>query len=132
MHTSIIDFNLEGISEEAYRGQAEARSPRFREPAWPRLEDLAGKQADEHLRRCLRLARPRGDGGLQGKRHLQGTGGQSPYFGGVSIRNVAVLEGPTRVTRGLEEAVVWGAASYRSRTGPGLGSPPPAKKGSRR
>ena len=29
MHTSILNFNLEGISEEDYRGQAETVAPAF-------------------------------------------------------------------------------------------------------
>jgi hypothetical protein len=131
MHTSIIDFNLEGISEEDYRGQAETVAPAFASlPGLVSKTWLANRQTNTYggvyVRRDREAMEDYKESGI-----YKGPVA-NPYFGGVSIRNVAVLEGPTCVTRGLEEAAVQGAAPYRSRTGPGLGSPPPAKKGSRR
>ena len=85
MHTSILNFNLEGISEEDCRGQAEPIAPAF-------------------------ASLP----GLVSKTWLANR--QTNTYGGVYV---------WRDREAMED--------YKeSGMGPGLGSPPPAKKGSRR
>ncbi len=103
MRTSIVNFNLEGISEEDYRGQVGTLAPAFASlPGLVSKTWLANRQTNTYggayVRRDREAMEDYKESGI-----YKGPVA-NPYFGGVSIRNVAVLECPTRVTRGLEEA----------------------------
>lgn len=110
MHVLIITFSLEGISEEDYRGQVEPMAPAF-----ANLPGLVSKTwlANEETNTYGGFYVWRDREAMEDYKETDLYEGllANPHFGGVRVRDFAVLEGPTRVTRGLEEAAVQGAAS---------------------
>ena len=100
MYIQIVNFRLEDISEEEYCNQCEAIAPAF--AALPGLVSktwLADPQTNTY-------------GGVYVWRDRQGMEDYketdiyrgmlaNPHFGGFTVRDFAVLEGPTRITRGL-------------------------------
>ncbi len=102
MHIQIINFRLEGMSEEDYRKLTETIAPAF-----ANLPGLVSKTW---------LANPETNtyGGVYVWRDLQAMEDYAktdlykgmlanPHFDDVAVRAFAVLENPTRVTRGLAE-----------------------------
>ncbi len=105
MHIKIITFSLEGISEEAYRQQVEAVAPAFAGlPGLVSKSWLANEETNTY-------------GGVyvwQDREAMEGYAetdlfkgmAANPYLEGLTVRDFAVLEGPTRITRGPVEATV--------------------------
>ncbi len=105
MHVQIINFRLEGIDEEAYRKQAEAIAPAFAEMSglvsktW-----LANREANTYGGMYVwrdREAMER----YAASEIFRGMAANS-HFVDVSVKDFAVLEAPTRVTRGNAEVAV--------------------------
>lgn len=107
MHIQIVNFHLEGVSEEEYRGQVEAIAPAF-----ANLSGLVSKTW---------LANPETNtyGGVyvwRDKRAMEEYETTDIYKGmlanprleGVTAKDFAVLENPTRITRGLYETLLVG------------------------
>lgn len=103
MHIQIVSFRLKDISEEEYRNQVEAIAPAF-----AGLPGLVSKT-------WLADAETNTYGGVyvwQDRQAMQDyketdiyKGMQTnPHFGDIVTRDFAVLEGPTRITRGLAAA----------------------------
>src|SRR4028118_2328990 len=105
MHVQIVNFSLKGISEEDYRRQCEAIASAF-----ANLPGLVSKTW---------LADPETNtyGGVYVWRDLQAMEDYAvtdlykgilanPHFDKVTVKDFAVLEDPTRVTRGTSEVAV--------------------------
>ncbi len=102
MHVQIVNFSLKGISEEDYRRHCEAIASAF-----ANLPGLVSKT-------WLANAETNTYGGVYVWRDLQAMEDYtstdlykgmlaSPHFAGVTESDFAVLENPTRVTRGTAE-----------------------------
>ncbi len=102
MHVQIINFHLKDINEEDYRRQCEAIASAF-----ANLPSLVSKTW---------LANPETNtyGGVYVWRDLQAMEDYTrtdlykgilanPHFDNITVKDFAVLENPTRVTRGLAE-----------------------------
>jgi putative monooxygenase ydhR len=100
MYASIVNFHLEGQSEEEYRAVCDQFAPEFAEvpglicKVW--LADaVSNTYGGVYLWRdrtaCEEFERS----------ELFAAVGSDPHFGGISVRDFAVLEDPTRITRGL-------------------------------
>lgn len=103
MHILIVDFRLEDISEEEYRNQSEAIAPAF--AALPGLvsktwlaDSLTNTYGGVYVWRDRRA--------MEDYKETDIYRGMlaNPHFGGVTVRDFVVLEGPSRITRGLAEA----------------------------
>ena len=105
MHIQIINFNLEGVTEEAYRDLCDQLAPNFGD-----LPGLVSK---------VWLADPVSNtyGGVYvwrdresmvdfTKTELFNSVATHPNLANITSKDFAVLEGPTSVTRGLLEARV--------------------------
>ena len=105
MHIQIINFNLEGVSEEDYRRLCETIAPAFAD-----LPGLASK---------IWLANPATStyGGLYVWRDREAMEayektdifkglGANPHFENVRVKDFAVLEAPTHITGGLSEVAL--------------------------
>ena len=105
MHVQIVNFQLKGISEEEYRSQCEVIASAF-----ANLPGLISKTW---------LADPETNtyGGVYVWRDLQAMEDYTrtdlykgilanPHFDKVTVKDFAVLEDPTRVTRGTSEVAV--------------------------
>lgn len=100
MHVQIINFSLEGISEEDYRNQVEPIAPAF-----ANLPGLISKTwlANEQTNTYGGVYVWRDREAMEDYKQTDIYKGMmaNPYFGGVSVRDFAVLESPTRITRGM-------------------------------
>ncbi len=105
MHIQIITFSLEGISEEAYRQQAEAVAPTFAD-----LAGLVSKTwlANEETNTYSGVYVWQDREAMEGYAETDVFKGMAanPYFKDLIVRDFDVLEAPTRITRGLAETAV--------------------------
>lgn len=105
MHIQIVNFRLKDMSEGDYRGHCEAIASAF-----ANLPGLISKTwlADSgtntyggvYVWRDRRAMEDYAETDLY-KGMLS-----NPHFGGVTVRDFAILENPTRTTRGLAEVAV--------------------------
>jgi hypothetical protein len=99
MHVQIISFSLKGISEEEYRGQVESIAPAFAV-----LPGLVSKTwlADGETNTYGGVYVWQSRAALEGYKETDIYKGlmANPHFENVQVRDFAVLEGPTRITRG--------------------------------
>ncbi len=102
MHILIINFALEGISAKQYEGQVESVAPAF-----ANLPGLVSKTwlANEETNTYGGVYVWRDREAMEDYRETDIFKGMAtnPHFGGVTVKDFAVLEGPTRVTRGAAE-----------------------------
>lgn len=100
MHVQIITFNLKGIGEEEYRKVAEAAAP-----ALASLPGLVSKHwladAETNTYGGAYVWRDREAMEAYAGSEVFAGMASSPHFENVTVRDFAVLEGPTRVTGGL-------------------------------
>ena len=105
MHIQIINFSLEGISEEAYLQQVGAVASAFAD-----LPDLISKTwlANEHTNIYGGVYLWEDREAMEGYAQTDLFKGlaAAPYFKDLTVRDFEVLEGPTRTTRGLAETTV--------------------------
>ncbi len=105
MHVQIVNFRLEGIGEEDYRRHCEAIAPAF-----ANLPGLVSKtwlaNPDTNTYGGVYVWRSRE--AMEDYKRTDIYKGMlaNPHLDGVVSKDFAVLENPTRVTRGLEEIVV--------------------------
>jgi heme-degrading monooxygenase HmoA len=103
MHVLIVDFGLEGITEEQYEGQVESVAPAF-----AKLPGLVSKTwlADPETGTYGGLYVWRSREAMEAYKEGEIYKGMlaNPYLKNVSARDFAVFEGPSRVTRGMVEA----------------------------
>ncbi|WP_228281896.1 YdhR family protein [Rubrobacter marinus] len=96
----IVNFRLEDVSEEEYRNQCEAIAPAF-----AGLPGLVSKTwlADAETNTYGGVYAWRDRQAMEDYRETDIYKGMlaNPHFGDLTVRDFAVLEGPTRVTRGL-------------------------------
>ena len=105
MHIQIITFSLEGISEEAYRQQVEAVAPAFADlPSLISKTWLANEETNTYGGVYVWQDREAMEA-YKDTDIYEGMMG-NPNFKDVSVRDFAVLEAPTRITRGMAEAAV--------------------------
>ncbi len=105
MHIQIITFSLEGISEEAYRQQVEAVAPAFAElPGLVSKTWLANEQTNTYGGVYVWEDREAMEGYAQ--TDLFKGMAANPYLVSMTVRDFEVLEGPTRIMRGLVETTV--------------------------
>ena len=105
MHVHIVNFQLKGISEEDYRRQCEAIASAFANlPGLISKTWLANQETNTY-------------GGVYVWRDLQAMEDYietdlykgmlvNPHFDNITVKDFAVLENPTRVTRGTSEVAV--------------------------
>ena len=105
MHVQIVTFQLKGISEEDYRRQCEVMASAFANlPGLISKTWLANQETNTY-------------GGVYLWRDLQAMEYYietdlykgmlaNPHFNNITVRNFAVLENPTRVTRGTSAVTV--------------------------
>ena len=102
MHILIITFSLDGIGEENYRGQVESVAPAF-----AYLPGLVSKtwlaKAETNTYGGVYVWRDREAMEAYKETDIYKGLLANPYFTNVSVKDFAVLEGPTRITRGLEK-----------------------------
>ena len=105
MHIQIINFGLKDISEEQYIGQVESVAPAFAD-----LPGLVSKTwlANEETNTYGGVYVWRNREAMEAYKETDIYKGMeaNPHFENFSVRGFAVLEGPTRITRGLEVAAV--------------------------
>jgi heme-degrading monooxygenase HmoA len=102
VHIQIITFGLKGISEEEYAKVAEAAAPTF--AAMPGLLSkhwLADKETNTYG--GVYVWRDREAMEAYGETEVFAAMRDNPYFEGLSVKDYAVLEGATRITRELAE-----------------------------
>ena len=105
MHIQIINFGLEGISEEAYRQQVEAVAPAFADlPGLVSKSWLANEKTNTYGGVYVWQDRE----AMEAYKYSDIYEGMmaNPHFKDVSVRDFAVLEAPTLITRGMAEAAV--------------------------
>jgi heme-degrading monooxygenase HmoA len=105
MHILIINFALEGISEEQYGAQVESVAPAFAKlPGLVSKTFLANEQTNTYGGVYVWQDRE----AMEAYKESEIYKGMmaNPYFKDVTVKDFAVLEGPTRITRGLAEATV--------------------------
>lgn len=99
MHIMIVNFGLRGISEGEYRNQCEAIAPAF-----AGLPGLVSKTwlADARTNTYGGVYVWRDRRAMEAYKETDIYKGMvaNPYFGGLTVRDFAVLEEPTRITRG--------------------------------
>lgn len=100
MHVQIINFSLAGISEEDYRNQVEPIAPAF-----ANLPGLVSKTwlANEDTNTYGGVYVWRDREAMEDYKETDIYKGMmaNPYFEGFTVRDFAVLESPTRITRGM-------------------------------
>jgi heme-degrading monooxygenase HmoA len=105
VHILIITFSLEGIGAEDYQRQVETVAPAFAD-----LPGLVSKSwlADEETNTYGGVYAWDDREAMENYKETDLYKGllANPYFRDVSVKDFAVLEGPTRVTRGLQEVAV--------------------------
>ncbi len=105
MHILLINFALEGISEEQYGAQVESVAPAFAElPGLVSKTWLANEQTNTYGGVYVWQDREAMEDYKESDVYKEMMA--NPYFKDVSVRDFAVLEGPTRITRGLDQATV--------------------------
>jgi heme-degrading monooxygenase HmoA len=103
VHIQIITFGLKGIREEGYAKGAEAVAPTI--AAMPGLLSkhwLADKETNTYG--GAYVWRDREAMEAYGKTEVFAAMRDNPHLEGLSVKDYAVLEEPTRITRGLAEA----------------------------
>ncbi len=105
MHVQIVNFRLEGIGEEDYRRHCEAIAPAF-----ANLPGLVSKtwlaNPDTNTYGGVYVWRSREAMEDYKKTDIYKGMLANPHLDGVVSKDFAVLENPTRVTRGLESELV--------------------------
>jgi heme-degrading monooxygenase HmoA len=99
MHILIINFSLEGISAEQYAEQVDSVAPTFAElPGLVSKTWLANEQTNTYGGVYLWQDQE----AMEAYKHSDIYKGMmaNPYFKDISVKDFAVLEGPTRITRG--------------------------------
>jgi heme-degrading monooxygenase HmoA len=102
MHVQIVDFHLKDLSEEDYRRQCEAIASAF-----ANLPGLVSKtwlaDSETNTYGGVYVWRDRQAMEAYAETDLYKGMLANPHLDGVTARDFAVLENPTRVTRGLAE-----------------------------
>ena len=105
MHILIVNFSLKDMGEEEYRGVAESFAPAF-----ANLPGLVSKtwiaNAETNTYGGVYLWRSREAMEAYKETDIYKGMEANPHFENFSVRGFAVLEAPTRITRGLEVAAV--------------------------
>ena len=105
MHIQIINFHLKGINEEDYRKHCEIIAP-----ALANLPGLISKvwlaNSETNTYGGVYVWRDRQVMEDYKKTDIYKGMAANPNFEGITAKDFAVLENPTRVTRGLEEIAV--------------------------
>ena len=105
MHIQIINFGLKDISEEQYSRQVESVAPVFAD-----LPGLVSKTwlANEETNTYGGVYVWRKREAMEAYKETEIYKGMlaDPHFEDFKVKDFAVLEGPTRATRGLEKAAV--------------------------
>jgi heme-degrading monooxygenase HmoA len=105
MHIQIVNFGLEGIGEEQYSEQVESVAPAF-----ANLAGLVSKTwlANEETNTYGGVYVWQDREAMEAYKETDIYKGMmaNPYFKDFSVKDFAVLEGPTRITRGTAEAAV--------------------------
>ncbi|HZY57630.1 MAG TPA: YdhR family protein [Rubrobacteraceae bacterium] len=105
MHIQIINFHLKGINEEDYRKHCEIIAPALANlPGLISKVWLANSEANTYG--GVYVWRDRQAMEDYKKTDIYKGMAANPNFEGITAKDFAVLEKPTRVTRGLEEIVV--------------------------
>jgi heme-degrading monooxygenase HmoA len=105
MHIQITTFNLEGISEEDYRKLCETVAPAFADlPGLISKTWLANPETNTYG--GVYVWRDREAIEAYEKTDLFKGLGANPHFENVSVKDFAVLEDPTHVTRGLDKVAL--------------------------
>ena len=105
MHIQITTFNLEGISEEDYRKLCETVAPAFADlPGLISKTWLANPETNTYG--GVYVWRDREAMEAYEKTDLFKGLGANPHFENVSVKDFAVLEDPTHVTRGLDKVAL--------------------------
>ncbi len=100
MHIQIITFSLEGISEQDYFQLIESAAPAFAElPGLVSKTWLANAQTNTYGGVYLWQDREVMEDYKESE--LYKGMAANPYFKDFTVKDFAVLEGPTRITRGL-------------------------------
>ena len=100
MHVLIINFNLEGITEEQYRGLCDELAPKF--AALPGLESktwLADAETNTYGGVYMFRDRESFEGFVRSDLGVQVS--SSPNLANFTMRDFGVLEAPSAVTNGL-------------------------------
>ena len=99
MHVLVVNFRLEGMSEEDYRGIAESVAPAFAD-----LPDLVSKTwlADSETGTYGGVYVWRSREAMEDYKETDIYQGMAtnPHFADLAAKDFAVFEGPTRATRG--------------------------------
>ena len=102
MHIQIVNFQLKDISEEDYSGLTETIAPAFAD-----LHGLVSKTwlADPETNTYGGVYVWRDRQAMEDYKETDLYKGMlaNPHFDDVTVRNFAVLENPTRITRGASE-----------------------------
>ena len=105
MYIQIINFNLKDVSEEEYRNLCDQLAPNFAD-----LPGLVSKawlaDSDSNTYGGVYVWRDREAMVDFTKTELFNAVATHPNLANITSKNFAILEGPTRVTRGLVEAKV--------------------------
>lgn len=105
MYIQIINFNLKDVSEEEYRNLCDQLAPNFAD-----LPGLVSKawlaNSDSNTYGGVYVWRDREAMVDFTKTELFNAVATHPNLANITSKNFAILEGPTRVTRGLVEAKV--------------------------
>ena len=102
MHVQIVNFRLEGISEEDYRGIAESIAPAFANlPGLVSKTWLANPETNTYGGVYVWQSRE----AMEDYKETDIYKGMAtnPLFEDMVVKDFAVLEGPTRLTRGSAE-----------------------------
>lgn len=103
MHILIVNFGLEGISEEQYEGQVESVAPAFADlPGLVSKTWLANSEANTYGGVYVWRSREAMEAYKEGEIYKGMLA--NPYLKDVTARDFAIFEGPSRVTRGMVEA----------------------------
>ena len=103
MHILVVNFRLEGMGEEDYRGITEAIAPAFANlPGLVSKTWLANPEANTYGGVYVWQSREAMENYKESDIY-KGIGA-NPHFADVTVKDFAVLEGPTHVTRGPVEA----------------------------
>ena len=105
MHILVINFNLKGIGDEDYRGLVEPIAPAF-----AGLPGLVSKtwlaNAETNTYGGVYVWSDRGAMEACKETDIYRGTQANPHFENVSVKDFAVLEAPTYITRGLAEVTL--------------------------
>lgn len=103
MHILVVNFSLRGISEEDYLGQVEPIAPAF-----AGLPGLVSKtwlaNSETNIYGGVYVWRDREAMEAYKETDIYKGMSENPHFANIRTSDFAVLDAPTRVTRGLAEA----------------------------